>query len=49
MTYVEKEIAAAKEAMKLFSKDDPFFHTLNDYLNTMIAKLPETHEQSSFI
>ena len=49
MTYVEKEIAATKEAMKLFSKDEPFFHTLNDYLNLMVSKLPEKHHQASFI
>ena len=49
MTYVEKEIAATKEAMKLFSEDEPFYHTLKDYLNTMTAKLPENNDQASFI
>lgn len=49
MTYVEKEIAATKEAMKLYSKDEPFFHVLKDYLDTMIAKLPQNNNQASFI
>lgn len=49
MTYVEKEIAATKEAMDLFSEDEPFYHTLKAYLNAMTAQLPENNNQASFI